>query len=77
MSEDDIINQDHPSLSPHVSPDKYLVSHGSTHEGAASLNVLKVNHSSRSVGLDATGKRLCWSRVMLMVDIMTMTDLRR
>ena len=44
--------------SPAVFPNVYFVSDGSTHVWAPSLDVLEVDHSSRSVGLYTAGKSL-------------------
>ena len=44
--------------SPGVFSNIYLVSNGSAHVRAASLNVLEVDHSSRSVGLYTTSQSL-------------------
>ena len=53
---DDITNTDQPS--PGVFPNVYLVSDSSTHVWAPSLDVLEVDHSSRSVGLYTTSQSL-------------------
>ena len=52
----DDINRGQPS--PGVFANIYFVSDGSAHVRAASLDVLEVNHSSRSVGLNATSESL-------------------